>query len=152
MRAICCCAHNKLIMLAIVLLLIGVGLTLWSHNFMTAQMTFTLQDSGHIITFKRWELQPPEWLPLSYPGFHWRSDTKGNAPPREGEPFSFHVKAKYLQGWSNTFDGKVIDVNGIIVHPDNANEIMKALLDPGNRGISIGPRVAGSMTESPGSR
>lgn len=144
--------RRRLIMLAIILLLIGVGLTLWSHNFMTAQMTFTLQDSGHIITFKRWELQPPEWLPLSYPGFHWRSDTKGNAPPREGEPFSFHIKAKYLQGWSNTFDGKVIDVNGIIVHPDNANEIMKALLDPGNRGISIGPRVAGSVTKSPGSR
>ncbi len=144
--------RRRLIMLAIILLLIGVGLTLWSHNFMTAQMTFTLQDSGHIITFKRWELQPPEWFPLSYPGFHWRSDTKGNAPPREGEPFSFHIKAKYLQGWTNGFTGQNTEVNGIIADPDQADKILKALLDPANRGISLGPRVAGSVNKGPGSR
>ncbi|MCH7573235.1 MAG: hypothetical protein IH891_10005 [Planctomycetes bacterium] len=143
--------RRRLIMWAIILLLIGgVGYALWPQQILTAQMTFTMKDSGHKITFRRWELLAPNWMPLTYPSFHWRSDTKGNASPGVDEPFSFHVKAKYLQGWSNTFDGKVIDVNGIIADPDHANEIMKALLAPSNRGISIGPLKPESVAESSG--
>ncbi len=145
--------RRRLIMWAIILLLIGgVGYTLWPHQILTAQCTFTMKDSEHVITFKRWEPLAPEWFPLTYPSFHWRSDTKGNAPPSDGEPFSFHVKTKYFQGWTNNFDGQEIDVNGIIIHPDNANEIMKALLAPGNRGISLGPRRSESVAENSGSR
>ncbi len=142
-----------LITLAIIGLLIGVGgFALWPRKILTGQMTFTMKDSEHIITIRRWELESPNWIPFTYPGLHWRSDTKGIAPLSEGEPYSFHIKAKYLQGWSNTFDGKVIDVNGIIADPDHANEILKALLAPNTRGISIGPFKPDSAVESSGSR
>ena len=144
--------RRRLIMLAIILLLIGVGLTLWSHNFMTAQMTFTMKDSGHIITFRRWEFQAPNWIPLTYPGFHWRSDKKGSTPLRANESYSFRIKAMYLGGWTNGFNGQDTNINGIIADPDHANEILKALLAPNNRGIRFGPRVAESVTEDSGSR
>ena len=145
--------RRRLIMWAIILALIGgAGYALWPQQILTAQMTFTMKDSGHKITFRRWELLAPNWMPLTYPTFHWRSDTKGNASPGVDEPFSFQVKAKYLWAMGDTFDGQVITVNGIIAHPDNANELMKVLLTPGNKGIRIGIQGAGSVAESSGSR
>lgn len=152
--------RRRLIMWAIILLLIGgVGYVLWPQQIMTSQITFTLQDSGHTITFRRWEPQSPGWFPLRYPGFHWRSDTKGNASPRADEPFSFKLEAKLANGsiltgvWGATIDGQEVTINGIVAHPDHANELMKALLAPDNTGMTVGsPRGGGTVTGGSGSR
>lgn len=141
--------RRRLIKWAIIGLLIGgVGFALWPGQILKAQITFTAKNSGHITTFERWKWQAPAWIPIPYPSFHWRSETKGSTPPGPDEPYSFQVNAK--GGWAGgTFtDGEEVKINGIFLNPDHANEIMKALLAPDNQGMRVefpgGMAVGGS--------
>ena len=129
--------------LALVVLLFGLG----PRRLLEGDLTFTCLHCTDKQTIRRWELVPPRWIPMRYPGIHWRSAHSGRSKSDTAGQCKEHlygvsIRAEFRVGsvtGSTTPDvGEVPWINGQITTPQTAPDVLKSLMAPSNTGITIG--------------
>jgi len=133
--------------IALVVLLVVVGLlafALGPRGVFKGQITFTSAATGATVTIRRWELKPPRWIGLRYPGFHWttRSPAAPDAPAVGDEAWNVVVRFDFASGGragasGSSRGGQVLTINGIPAVPETGAGLLKALQAPGNMGVAV---------------
>ncbi len=142
-----------------------VGFFIFPRGINKGDLTLTCPGCGYQVIVERWELAPPSWIPVRYPGYTSSATQRTNpkfantAPkfaktpklPPSGmlsqslstplcEEHYYNAKLRiknkgYL--WVNGAKGRVPLCNGMRVHPGTAEKILKSLMAPGIRSLSI---------------
>lgn len=130
------------VVLALVVMLFGLG----PRRVMTGAVTFTCKHCLDKQTVKRWELMPPRWIPVRYPGIGWRQVTADRTVTENARKCAKHfydvnVRADIRVGKCSLTCrpglGDIVTVNGRITTPRTAPAVLKSLMAPSSMGITI---------------
>ena len=133
---------------AVVLAILAGAAVLFPRGILKAHVTFTCSRCNRLITVTRWQLNPPSWISLAYPGINSRNDSTAaraaTALTKCDHRYTFAIRSDLpIGGWvtgAGSFrPGAPRTVNGVSVSLDAAPQALRALLKPGNHGISVGP-------------
>ncbi len=130
--------------------LVAVGAVLFPRRVLVGEIAFTCQDCEHEVSVTRWELVPPAYVPLRYPGLAWtddnaKADSDGTASARcDHDSRTVSVKYEFrggsCSGRSVSSPGGAVYVNGLEATPRTAATVLKSGMAPSSSGLRIGGR------------
>lgn len=133
---------------AVAVAMLAIAVAVFPRGILKANVTFTCSQCTRSTTVTRWQLNPPSWIRFAYPGIDSRSNpTTVTANPSAkncSHQYDFKIRSDLpIGGWvagsGSNQPGKPMTVNNVPVSIDTAPQALRALLKPGNNGISVGP-------------
>jgi hypothetical protein len=131
------------------------------RRILRSNITFTCTKCGHVVTVSRWDPALARWTGIRYPGYVQRQDLPPapdsspdavpSAPACAEHHFGVRVKfdlfiGGFVTGTAVPESGEVVAVNGMTATPETAPQLLRALTDPSNWGVTIGGQPASAVT------
>ncbi len=115
------------------------------RGLMKGTLSFTCPACGERTTYSRWELRPPSWIPIRYPGFGLTSRglvaSDSSAPACPHAQRTLNLQFDFRLGSANSrgtyVDGEFPTFNGHLVTLTNGPDVLKHVMAPSS--IGIGP-------------
>ncbi|MCH7591672.1 MAG: hypothetical protein IH989_02675 [Planctomycetes bacterium] len=140
--------RRLLIRIAAGLAIAALAAGLFPRGILKADVKFTCSRCNRLVTVTRWQLNPPSWISFPYPGINSREDSDAgiDTPTKRScdHRYKFAIRSDLpiggrVTGGGSLEPGELTTVNDVPLSLDTAPHVLRALLKPGNNGISVGP-------------